>query len=106
MHIDFCFVVASYQKTESVVKTAAEKTTSILGGFGMGFTSKMGQLKNSESFRSFEEKMGTAYENVKVGEIYHQLSDTALGIWPNCVKGNIEFSKVCDYSNKAQYCQC
>jgi hypothetical protein len=83
------YCCCSYQKTESVVKTAAEKTTSILGGFGMGFSSKMGQLKNSESFRSFEEKMGTAYENVKVGEIYHQPSDTALDIWPKCVEGNI-----------------
>ncbi|XP_059489482.1 tumor protein D52 isoform X2 [Neocloeon triangulifer] len=56
---------AVFQKTESVVKTAAEKTTSILGGFGVGFSSKIGQLKNSESFRSFEEKVGSAYENVK-----------------------------------------
>ncbi|XP_039289628.1 tumor protein D54 isoform X4 [Nilaparvata lugens] len=54
-----------YQKTESIVKTTAEKTTSLLGGLGSGLTSKLGQLKNSESFRSFEEKMGSAYENVK-----------------------------------------
>lgn len=55
-----------YQKTESVVKATAEKTTSILGGLGSGITMKLGQLKNSESFRSLEEKMGSAYENVKV----------------------------------------
>lgn len=67
VEIDLFYCASSYQKTESVVKTAAEKTTSILGGFGVGFSSKIGQLKNSESFRSFEEKMGTAYENVKVG---------------------------------------
>lgn len=54
-----------YQKTESVIKTTAEKTTSLLGGLGSGLTSKIGQLKNSESFRSFEEKVGSAYENVK-----------------------------------------
>uniref|UniRef100_A0A1B6D8J0 Tumor protein D52 n=1 Tax=Clastoptera arizonana TaxID=38151 RepID=A0A1B6D8J0_9HEMI len=54
-----------YQKTESVIKTTAEKTTSLLGGIGSGLTSKLGQLKNSESFRSFEEKVGSAYENVK-----------------------------------------
>lgn len=54
-----------YQKTESVVKATAEKTTSILGGLGSGITMKLGQLKNSESFRSLEEKMGSAYENVK-----------------------------------------
>ncbi|KAK7603169.1 hypothetical protein V9T40_003168 [Parthenolecanium corni] len=54
-----------YQKTESVIKPIAEKTTSIFGGFGTGLTSKLGQLKNSESFRSLEEKVGSAYENVK-----------------------------------------
>ncbi|XP_046672176.1 tumor protein D54 isoform X5 [Homalodisca vitripennis] len=54
-----------YQKTESVIKTTAEKTTSILGGLGSGLTSKIGALKNSESFRSFEDKIGSAYENVK-----------------------------------------
>ncbi|KAK6617760.1 hypothetical protein RUM43_013988 [Polyplax serrata] len=51
-----------YQKTESVMKATAESTRSILGGF----TQKIGQLKNSESFRSLEEKVGSAYENVKV----------------------------------------
>ncbi|XP_054268198.1 tumor protein D54-like isoform X2 [Macrosteles quadrilineatus] len=54
-----------YQKTESVIKTTAEKTTSLLGGLGTGFTSKIGALKNSDSFRSFEDKLGSAYENVK-----------------------------------------
>lgn len=54
-----------YQKTESVIKSTAEKTTSLFGGL----TSKLGQMRNSESFRSFEEKMGSAYENVKVSII-------------------------------------
>jgi hypothetical protein len=64
MNVDF-----SYQKTESVIKTTAEKTTSLLGGFGSSVTTKLGQLKNSESFRSLEEKVGSAYENVKVTQI-------------------------------------
>ncbi|XP_073991236.1 uncharacterized protein isoform X1 [Rhodnius prolixus] len=54
-----------YQKTESVIKATTEKTTSILGGLGSGISTKLGQLKNSESFKSFEEKVGSAYENVK-----------------------------------------
>ncbi|KAJ2947966.1 hypothetical protein O0L34_g9759 [Tuta absoluta] len=54
-----------YQKTESVIKTTAEKTTSILGGFTAGVTSKLGAMRNSESFRSIEERVGSAYENVK-----------------------------------------
>lgn len=55
-----------YQKTESVIKSTAEKTTSIIGGLTGGITSKLGQMRNSESFRSIEERMGSAYENVKV----------------------------------------
>ncbi|XP_021194018.1 tumor protein D54 isoform X3 [Helicoverpa armigera] len=54
-----------YQKTESVIKSTAEKTTSILGGITAGMTTKIGQMRNSESFRSIEERVGTAYENVK-----------------------------------------
>lgn len=54
-----------YQKTESVLKATTEKTTSLLGGLGTGISSKFGQMRNSDSFRSFEEKLGSAYENVK-----------------------------------------
>ncbi|KOC65457.1 Tumor protein D54 [Habropoda laboriosa] len=55
-----------FQKTESVFKSTAEKTTSILGGFGSGLSMKLGQMRNSDSFRSLEERVGSAYENVKV----------------------------------------
>lgn len=48
------------------MKMTAESTRSILGGLTGGFTQKLGQIKNSESFRSFEDKVGSAYENVKV----------------------------------------
>nr|XP_021206338.1 tumor protein D54 isoform X2 [Bombyx mori] len=54
-----------YQKTESVIKTTAEKTSSIIGGITAGVSSKLGQMRNSESFRSIEERVGSAYENVK-----------------------------------------
>lgn len=59
-------MVFRFQKTESVFKSTAEKTTSILGGFGSGLSTKLGQMRNSDSFRSLEEKVGSAYENVKV----------------------------------------
>ncbi|RVE48663.1 hypothetical protein evm_006734 [Chilo suppressalis] len=55
-----------YQKTESVIKSTAEKTTSILGGITAGVSTKLGQMRNSDSFRSIEERVGTAYENVKL----------------------------------------
>lgn len=48
------------------MKATAESTRSLIGGLTGGFTQKIGQLKNSESFRSLEEKVGSAYENVKV----------------------------------------
>jgi hypothetical protein len=54
-----------FQRTESAVKTAAEKTSSLFSGITGGFTSKISQMKNSESFKSFEERVGSAYENVK-----------------------------------------
>ncbi|XP_015588007.1 tumor protein D52 isoform X2 [Cephus cinctus] len=54
-----------FQKTETALKSTAEKTTSILGGFGSGLSMKLGQMRNSESFRSLEERVGSAYENVK-----------------------------------------
>ncbi|XP_070507251.1 tumor protein D52 isoform X2 [Chironomus tepperi] len=50
-----------YHKTESVLKTTAEKTTSLFSGF----STKINQMKNSESFKSFEDKVGGAYESVK-----------------------------------------
>ncbi|XP_060519004.1 tumor protein D52 isoform X2 [Cylas formicarius] len=42
-----------------------QKTTSIIGGITGNISSKLSQMKQSESFRSFEEKVGSAYENVK-----------------------------------------
>lgn len=44
------------------MSTAAEKTSSLFSGF----TNKLSQMKNSESFKSFEGKVGGAYESVKV----------------------------------------
>lgn len=43
-----------------------QKTTSLIGGITGGITNKIGQMRHSESFKSFEEKVGSAYENVKV----------------------------------------
>lgn len=58
-----------FQKTESAIKSTAEKTTSILGGLTSGFTSKLSQMKKSDSYRSIEERVGSAYENVKVKKV-------------------------------------
>jgi len=54
-----------FQKTETVFKSAGEKTTTVLGTFGATVSKKIGEVKNSETFKSFEEKVGSAYTNVK-----------------------------------------
>ncbi|GIY57969.1 tumor protein D54 [Caerostris darwini] len=54
-----------YQKTSQTVKTAAERTTSVLGSLGASMSKKLGEVKNSSTFRSFEERMGSAYTNVR-----------------------------------------
>lgn len=56
----------SFQRTESVLKSTSEKTASVFGSITSGITSKFSQMKNSDSMRSIEEKVGSAYENVKV----------------------------------------
>uniref|UniRef100_A0A1A9WWK0 Tumor protein D52 n=1 Tax=Glossina brevipalpis TaxID=37001 RepID=A0A1A9WWK0_9MUSC len=54
-----------FQRTESVFKSTSEKTASVFGSITSGISSKLSQMKNSESMRSIEEKVGSAYENVK-----------------------------------------
>ncbi|XP_018796078.1 PREDICTED: tumor protein D52 isoform X4 [Bactrocera latifrons] len=54
-----------FQRTESVLKSTSEKTASVFGSITIGITSKLSQMKNSDSMRSIEEKVGSAYENVK-----------------------------------------
>ncbi|XP_073812753.1 uncharacterized protein isoform X2 [Musca autumnalis] len=54
-----------FQRTESVLKTTSEKTASVFGSITSGISSKFSQMKNSDSMRSIEEKVGSAYENVK-----------------------------------------
>ncbi|EDV36023.1 uncharacterized protein Dana_GF12177, isoform A [Drosophila ananassae] len=54
-----------YQRTESVLKSTGEKTASVFGSITSGITSKLSQMKNSESMRSIEASVGSAYENVK-----------------------------------------
>ncbi|XP_037949084.1 tumor protein D52-like isoform X1 [Teleopsis dalmanni] len=55
-----------FQRTESVLKSTSEKTASVFGSITSGISSKFSQMKNSDSMRSIEEKVGSAYENVKV----------------------------------------
>ncbi|KAJ0182439.1 hypothetical protein K1T71_001808 [Dendrolimus kikuchii] len=67
-----------YQKTESVIKTTAEKTTSILGGITAGVSQKLGQMRNSDSFRSIEERVETHSGKVASRSHSQQSFDEAL----------------------------
>uniref|UniRef100_A0A0B7AV97 Tumor protein D54 n=1 Tax=Arion vulgaris TaxID=1028688 RepID=A0A0B7AV97_9EUPU len=55
----------AYQKTSSVVKTATEKTSSAINSMGQAVVKKMGDIKKSQTFKSFDEKVHTTYANVK-----------------------------------------
>ncbi|KAI2802875.1 hypothetical protein BLOT_006997 [Blomia tropicalis] len=55
----------AYQKTTDAVKMASEKTTSMIGTFGGSVARKLGEVKNSNAFKSFEERVGYAVTNVK-----------------------------------------
>lgn len=43
-----------------------QKTSGILSGLTGTVSTKIGQMRHSESFRSIEEKMGSAIDNVRV----------------------------------------
>ncbi|XP_076437815.1 tumor protein D54-like [Babylonia areolata] len=56
---------SAYQKTSAVVKTASEKTTTALTTVGAAVSRKLGDIKNSPTFKSVEEKVVTSYTSVK-----------------------------------------
>lgn len=62
----YFFWTHSYQKTADTVKAASEKTTTMIGTFGGSVARKLGEVKNSNAFKSFEERVGYAVTNVKV----------------------------------------
>jgi len=53
-----------YQKTESAIKTTAEKTSSLFGEIGSAVSQKIGALKNTDTFKSMEEKVSSAVTTV------------------------------------------
>ncbi|XP_031344591.1 tumor protein D52 isoform X2 [Photinus pyralis] len=42
-----------------------QKTSSVIGGITGSISNKLGQMRHSDSFKSIEERVGSAYENVK-----------------------------------------
>jgi len=65
----------TYQKTSTVMKSASEKTGSALSTIGAAVSRKFGDLRNSDTFKNVEEKVGTAYANVKTSKSIENLKD-------------------------------
>jgi len=55
----------AYQKTSEVAKVAAEKTTSVFGLVGGSIGRKLGEVRTSTAFKSFEERVGSAVQGVR-----------------------------------------
>jgi len=55
----------AYQKTADAVKIAGEKTTSVFGSLGGSVARKLGEVKNSNAFKSFEERVTSTVSTVK-----------------------------------------
>eukprot|EP00918_Siedleckia_nematoides_P097330 GHVU01213428.1.p1 GENE.GHVU01213428.1~~GHVU01213428.1.p1 ORF type:complete len:212 (-),score=43.90 GHVU01213428.1:3526-4161(-) len=56
----------AYQKTSAAMKTVGTKTGSAFTTFGSYTSKKLGDFRNSNAFKSFEEKVGGAYTNTRV----------------------------------------
>ncbi|XP_027011231.1 tumor protein D53 isoform X4 [Tachysurus fulvidraco] len=55
----------AYKKTSETLNTAGQKTTAALSNLGTTISRKLGDMRNSQSFKSFEEKVETTVSNIK-----------------------------------------
>lgn len=62
----FIPLIDRYQKTSEALSGVTEKTTSLFGGLGGSLAKKLGDVKSSNAFKSFEERVGTTIGSVKV----------------------------------------
>ncbi|XP_055954602.1 tumor protein D52 isoform X2 [Patella vulgata] len=64
-----------YQKTTGIVRQASEKTTSAFSAVGATVSKKLGDIKNSPTFKSLEEKVEHTYTNVKSSRSIENLKE-------------------------------
>ncbi|MEQ2220623.1 hypothetical protein ILYODFUR_007234 [Ilyodon furcidens] len=55
----------AYKKTSETLSTAGQKTSAAFSNFGSTITRKFGDMRNSPSFRSFEEKVENTVSTIK-----------------------------------------
>ncbi|CAI9719560.1 Hypothetical predicted protein [Octopus vulgaris] len=64
-----------YQKTSAAMKTASEKTTSAISVLGASVSKKFDEMRNSQTFKTVEERVENAYTNVKTSKSIENLKD-------------------------------
>ncbi|KAJ8009007.1 hypothetical protein DPEC_G00084330 [Dallia pectoralis] len=55
----------AYKKTSETLSTAGQKTSAAFTTLGTAISRKIGDMRNSQSFKSFEEKMDSTVSNIK-----------------------------------------
>ncbi|XP_036356990.1 tumor protein D52 isoform X7 [Octopus sinensis] len=65
----------TYQKTSAAMKTASEKTTSAISVLGASVSKKFDEMRNSQTFKTVEERVENAYTNVKTSKSIENLKD-------------------------------
>uniref|UniRef100_A0A3B1KIQ6 Tpd52 like 1 n=1 Tax=Astyanax mexicanus TaxID=7994 RepID=A0A3B1KIQ6_ASTMX len=55
----------AYKKTSETLSTAGQKTTAAFSNLGSAISRKFGDMRNSPSFKSFEEKVESTVTNIK-----------------------------------------
>ncbi|KAJ8322085.1 hypothetical protein KUTeg_000556 [Tegillarca granosa] len=81
---------SAYQKTSSTLKTAGEKTNAAVSSLGASVSKKMGEIRNSQTFKSMEEKVGDVYANVKTSRSIENIKDDLAKVTGSKSDGNID----------------
>ncbi|KAA3675465.1 uncharacterized protein DEA37_0007071, partial [Paragonimus westermani] len=72
----------AFQKTSAVVKSATVKTSAVIH-------EKWNFLKQTDAFKSFEDKLGSAYSSVRLPPTLRQFSLTGPTAFVSCLSGNL-----------------
>ncbi|XP_019641633.1 PREDICTED: tumor protein D52-like isoform X24 [Branchiostoma belcheri] len=59
----------AYKKTSETLSVAGQKTAQASAAAWQSMSRKLGEMKNSQSFKSFEEKVGSTVSNLKTNAI-------------------------------------
>ncbi|KPP63405.1 tumor protein D53-like [Scleropages formosus] len=59
----------AYRKTSETISTAGQKTSAALSNLGTAISRKFGDMRNSPSFRSFEEKVESTVSSLKQSKV-------------------------------------